>query len=128
MSYESKLIVVNEDKSFKVSNKLNDGIHKVPFGEKLMEIYMASVDSELLEVFTEEANSTYALDYEGGGWKVDCYGKRLTSADIDTVIDALIRCNNKEEKPYRRYTVAINTLRSFLKDDWNELKVYHYGY
>lgn len=127
MGYESRVYIVNEwDDKF---NFVDKEIGK-PLGEIIAKFDLCCVENGFFDVFKDEAKCYL---YESNGESAlriveDNYGKPLTSASIMDVY------NNIEYGKYWRTTVLKDFLHSLIVNrdimsrDFNNLKVYHYGY
>lgn len=118
MGYESRLYIVEE-----CNFKLPSDNGKV-WAEVIGMINLCNCYA-ITEVFTEKANGyIYAND---GNTRIDedKYGKPLSVAEIDDVIECLKKIVKKYG--YWRAKIAIDFLKSIKKENPN-CKVYHYGY
>lgn len=127
MGYESRVYIVNEwDDNI---NYVDEEIGK-PLGEIIAKFDLCRVEDGFLDVFKDEAKCYL---YESNGENEltitkDHYGKPLTSASIMDVY------NNIEYGEYWRTTTLKDFLHSLIVNrdimsrDFNNLKVYHYGY
>lgn len=125
MGYESRLIV---------AKRTEMNICGSVWFEKLAEIYMSMCGTYFRDIFTTEIESDIFGDgFEKGSTEdtfvmtEDRYGKVCKYTDLQTVIDYM----EKEEakKHYRRFAVALATLKAFQAEEWESpLVVIHYGY
>ncbi len=127
MGYESRVYIVNEwnDELSFVDKEIGK-----PLGEIIAQFDLCCVENGFLDVFKDEAKCYL---YESNGESElqivkDHYGQPLTSASIMDVY------NNIEYGEYWRTTTlkeflhSIIVNRDILSRDFENLKVYHYGY
>ena len=127
MGYESRVYIVNEwDDKF---NFVDKEIGK-PLGEIIAKFDLCCVENGFLDVFKDEAKCYL---YESNGESElqivkDHYGEPLTNASIIDVY------NNIEYGEYWRTTALKDFLHNLIVNrdnmsrDFENLKVYHYGY
>ena len=127
MGYESRVYIVNEwDDKF---NFVDKEIGK-PLGEVIAKFDLCCVENGFLDVFKDEAKCYLYESNSESALRIveDNYGKPLTSASIMDVY------NNIEYGKYWRTTILKDFLHSLIVNrdimsrDFNNLKVYHYGY
>jgi hypothetical protein len=119
MGYESKLVVVK-----KWSYESSDS-----FGETIAELNLSCMPNsffpinETFENELEEGKKIFVYDSEDA----DRYGYRLRYTTPEKLLKVLHKCEGEEH--YRRTEMAINFLRSFVRNpDWEDIVVFHYGY
>ncbi len=115
MGYESKIIIVN---------RVEPTWSELAFAEVIAEFKLCCVGYEFKEAFTEPID--FELYVGDTATQTDCYGELCKMADVDDVINALEALAKKES--YRRFAPAIGLLKGFNVDEWDDLKVVHYGY
>ena len=122
MGYESKLVVVK-----KWSHESES------FGETIAELNLSGMPNsffpinETFENELEEGKKIFMYDGEVGELDTDKYGKRIRYTTPEKLIQVLHKCEGEEH--YRRTEMAINLLRSFVRNpDWEDIVVFHYGY
>lgn len=127
MSYESRVYIVNEwDRNLGFENEK-------PLAETIAIFDLCCIEDSLLDVLTnkaEEAKCAVCESYDGEDIIItkDKYDRPLTSANIIDVYNAI------EYGKYWRTTALKDFLHSLivnhniLSRDFNNLKVYHYGY
>lgn len=122
MGYESKLVVVK---------KWN--FESYSFGETIAELNLSGMPNsffpinETFENELEEGKKIYMNDGEVSEVDEDKYGERLRYTTPEKLIQVLHKCEGEEH--YRRTEMAINLLRSFVRNpDWDDIFVFHYGY
>lgn len=113
MAYESRVYIIEDNGSFH---------------EKIASINMSKIPNanSWLSLFTDEIN--YKLFIYDGDTETDtdCYGERMKEAPIEKVIEWI-----EKEMPnsdYRRLSVLYSLLKGFNPEQWNAIKVVHYGY
>lgn len=127
MGYESRVYIVNE---WDIDTWFCDG---KPMAETIAEFDLCCIENDLLNVLTNNAEEAKCYLYESHDGedviiKEDKYGRPLTSANIMDVYNAI------EYGKYWRTTMlkealhAIIANRDILSRDFDNLKVYHYGY
>lgn len=127
MSYESRVYIVNEwDGNLGFENEK-------PLAETIAIFDLCCVEDGLLDVLTnkaEEARCAVWESYDGEDIIItkDKYNKPLTSANIVDVYNAI------EDGVYWRTTALKDFLHNLIVNrdnmsrDFEQLKVYHYGY
>lgn len=127
MGYESRVYIVNEwDDEFSFIDK---EIGK-PLGEIIARFDLSCVENGFLDVFKDEAECYLHESNNESELTIvkDNYGRPLTSASIMDVY------NNIEYGEYCRTTTLKDFLHSIIVNrdimsrDFENLKVYHYGY
>lgn len=123
MGYESKLVVVK-----KWNFESTDS-----FGETIAELNLSGMPNsffpinETFENELEEGRKIYMNDGEVSEVNEDKYGERLRYTTPEKLLKVLYKCECEEH--YRRTEMAINLLRSFVRNpDWDDVVVFHYGY
>lgn len=117
MGYESRVIVVNVNRH-----------ENYIYGEKIADIKMSKM-GDFKKIFTKPIDYKLFITNEDEDTDKDCYGDRLCSADIKTVVEWLETVpKNEGWDDYRRIKPLIGLLNGFNEDNWNELQVVHYGY
>lgn len=117
MGYESRLYVVEEN------NFLIPSDNGKVWAQVVAVINMC-VCYPLRNVFKTEANGYIYADDGNTRIDEDKYGKPLTVAEIDDVIECLKKI--VKEDGYWRAKITIDFLKSIKKENPN-CKVYHYG-
>ena len=117
MGYESKLIVV-----------VKWGVDCASsLGEIVAELNLSGMPNEFFpieETFENEIEKPIYMASEEV--MEDKYGKVLRYTSVEKLLKVLYACEAKEH--YRRTELAINTLKSFISKDWENIVVVHYGY
>ena len=127
MGYESRVYIVNEWDTCVYWEG------EKPIAETIAKFDLCCIENDLLNVLTNNAEEAKYYLYESHDGediiiKEDKYGKPLTSANIMDVYNAI------EYGKYWRTTMlkealhAIIANRDILSRDFDNLKVYHYGY
>lgn len=118
MGYESKLIVVNKY-SFENARAI---------GETVAELNLAEMGSSFFPIKKTFENEIEKPVYIGDWGEVteDKYGDRLRYTTAEKLLKVLYKCEVEEH--YRRTELAINTLKTFLSKDWENIIIVHYGY
>ena len=122
MGYESKLVVVK-----KWNFESTDS-----FGETIAELNLSKMPNtffpidETFENELEKGMKIYMNDGEVSEVDEDKYGDRLRYTTPEKLLKVLHKCEGEEH--YRRTEMAINLLRSFTTNDWDNIFVFHYGY
>lgn len=123
MGYESKLVVVQ-----KWNFDSGDS-----FGETIAELNLCGMPNsffpinETFENELEEGKKIYMNDGEVSEVDEDKYGERLRYTTPEKLLKVLYKCESEEY--YRRTEMAINLLKSFVRNDaWDNIFVFHYGY
>ena len=118
MGYESKLVVVQKW-AFQDSES---------FGETIAELNLSCMGKNFFpisETFENEMNGKY-IYLDGEQVTEDKYGDKLRYTSVEKLLKILYKCEAEEH--YRRAELAINTLKSFTSQDWDNVVVVHYGY
>ena len=119
MGYESKLVVVK-----KWNFDSTDS-----FGETIAELNLCGMPnsffpvSETFENEIEEGKYIYMNNEEVSD---DKYGEKIRYTSVEKLLKVLYKCEAEEH--YRRTEMAINLLKSFTTNDWEDVVVFHYGY
>lgn len=119
MGYESKLVVVK-----KWSCDSGDS-----FGETIAEINLCGMPDSFFpisETFENELKGKQYIYLDGETATEDKYGELLRFTTVRKLLNVLYKC--EAEGHYRRTEIAINLLKSFTSDDWDNIVVFHYGY
>ena len=122
MGYESKLVVV-EKWSFDSTDS---------FGETIAELNLCGMPnsffpiSETFENEIEEGKYIFMNDGENETVNEDKYGEKIRYTSVEKLLKVLYKCEAEEH--YRRTEMAINLLKSFTTNDWEDIVVFHYGY
>jgi hypothetical protein len=122
MGYESKLVVVKKW-NFKDAES---------FGETIAELNLCGMPNSffpIAETFENELEPNkyiYMNDGENSEVSEDKYGDRIRFTTVRKLLGVLYKCEAEEH--YRRTEMAINLLKSFTTDDWEDIVVFHYGY
>lgn len=117
MGYESKLIVVRKWGIDSISS----------LGETVAELNLSEMPNEFFPI-----EKTFENEIEKPIYMIseevmkDKYCKVLRYTSVKKLLKVLYKCEAKEH--YRRTELAINTLKSFLSKDWEDIIVVHYGY
>ena len=123
MGYESKIIVAVR---YEMANSI--------WFNQLATIDLSRCDGNFRDIFTTEVES----DIYGDGYEPndsentfvmteDRYGDICKYTDVQTVIDYLEKAMTRGH--YRRYAVALATLKAFAMENWEgKIVVIHYGY
>lgn len=117
MGYESKLVVVKKW-NYDSGNS---------FGETIAELNLCGMGNEFFPIeknFENEIDRPIYMNNEEV--TTDKYGKVLRYTSVENLLKVLYKCEAEEH--YRRTELAINTLKSFLSKDWENIVVVHYGY
>lgn len=125
MGYESRVYVVNE-------NGFYYGEQDKPIGECIGVMNLCSCSGKFLEVFKDEATHNLYESHDGVDYIIsqDKYGDTLKSANIVDVIDAIEDGNYWRTDALKGMLVSIveSYKNKNLTRDFDELKVYHFGY
>lgn len=118
MGYESKLVVVQKW-NFEGDNT---------FGNTIVELNLSGMPNTFFPIEKTFENECEKAVYLGNYGEVteDCYGKKLRYTSVEKLLKVLEECEDEEH--YRRIELAINTLKTFLSKDWDNIAVVHYGY
>lgn len=118
MGYESKLVVV-EKWSFEDAST---------FGETIAELNLARMPNTFFPIKQTFENESEKAIYMGDYGEVseDKYGEKLRYTSVEKLLKVLYKCEAEEH--YRRTEMAINLLKSFTTNDWEDIVVFHYGY
>lgn len=115
MGYESRIFVVNK--------------YETEVCSIIADLRLSKMPSDFVELFKQEIDFDFYLDWNDEPVKEDCYGKQLTYAKIEDVYNWL---EAHEQTEFRRWKLARYTLKPFVQDasDWNDcnLCVVHFGY
>ena len=127
MGYESRVYIVNEwDDEFSFIDK---EIGK-PLGEIIARFDLSCIENNLISVFKDEAKCYLAEStaYSEVTIVKDHYGKPLTSANIMDVYNAIEYGEYWRTTTLKDFLHSIIVNRDILSRDFENLKVYHYGY
>lgn len=117
MGYESKLVVVKKW-GFDEASSL---------GETICELNLCGMPNSFFPIETIFENEIEKPVFMNGDEVIeDKYGKKLRYTSIEKLLKVLYKCESEEH--YRRTELAINTLKTFLSNDWEDIVVVHYGY
>ena len=118
MGYESKLVVVEK---WSAPNTIS-------MGETVLELNLAGMPNAFYPINETFENEIEAPVFMGdfGSVTEDKYGKKLRYTSVEKLLKVLYKCESEEH--YRRTELAINTLKSFISKDWDDVIVVHYGY
>ena len=117
MGYESKLVVVQKW-SFENAGSL---------GDTIAEIKLSKMPNTFFPINETFENEVEAPVYMNGKEEIDdCYGEKLRYTSVEKLLKVLYKCESEEH--YRRTEMAINMLKSFTTNDWDNIVVVHYGY
>ena len=112
MGYESRIYVVE-----KSNIKEPEGF----WCEVIATVNMCKTNADFVNLFDTEFDGYF---YDAVCITEDKYGKKLTVADKDSVVNYLeTRVND-----YRRYKILYNLLKGFDEESWDNLCIVHYGY
>ena len=115
MGYESRIFVVNK--------------YETEVCSIIADLRLSKMPSDFVELFKQEIDFDFYLDWNDEPVKEDCYGKKLTYAKIEDVYNWL---EAHEQTEFRRWRLARYTLKPFVQDasDWCDcnLCVVHFGY
>lgn len=120
MGYESKLVVV-EKWSYDTSID--------SFGEIIAELNLCGMPNSFFpieETFENELEEKKYIYLNGETVTEDKYGQTLRFTTVRKLLNVLYKCEAEEH--YRRTEMAINLLKSFTTDDWEDIVVFHYDY
>ena len=127
MSYESRVYIVNEwDGNLGFENEK-------PLAETIAIFDLCCVENELLDVLTnnaEEARCAVWESYDGEDIIIikDKYDKPLTSASIIDVYNAIEYGKYWRTTTLKDFLHSIIVNRDIMSRDFENLRVYHYGY
>ena len=119
MGYESKLVVV---KKWNFTDAES-------FGETIAELNLCKMPNSFFpieETFENELEPDKYIYLNGEIVTDDKYGQTLRFTTVRKLLNVLYKCEAEEH--YRRTEMAINLLKSFTTDDWEDIVVFHYGY
>lgn len=120
MGYESKLIIVDRVKT-------EFGGQDFIFVDKIAEFDLSCVSWKNKDaLFKTPVDFRFPVTGEESSVMIDKYGKVCRMAKVKEVIIELKKMAEKEY--YRRYLPIISLLSALYEDDWNDLRVIHYGY
>lgn len=127
MSYESRVYIVNEWNSFSYVE------NEKPLAETIAMFDLCCIEDRLLDVLTNKAEeASCAVWNSDGGEDViitkDKYGRPLTSANIMDVYNAIEYGEYWRTTTLKDFLHSIIVNRDILSRDFENLKVYHYGY
>lgn len=113
MGYESKLFIV--DKSYALAE---------PWGEVIASFDLCCVP----DIDFNKYPATDCYIYEGNE-KIteDCYGSPLKELTISEAVEE-IKTAMAKDRSYRRWKPVLGLLKGFKEDDWDCLRVLHYGH
>lgn len=124
MGYETKLVVVK-----KYGFDTYDVQTTNPFGETIAEINLCGMPNSFFpieETFENKLEPNKYIFMNDGEVTEDKYGKKLRYTSVEKLLKVLYACEAEEH--YRRTEMAINLLKSFTTNDWEDIVVVHYGY
>ena len=118
MGYESRLYVVNRVKESWTGDEA--------WAEQLAVFNMCCVGWNPDDIFIEPID--FIIDYDRNEMPVydDCYGKRCHMASVSAVIEAVEKL--EEADHYRRFKPLLGFLKSLDEEEWDDLRVVHFGY
>lgn len=115
MGYESRIYVVDYHK-------------RTNWGEVICMMNMCVMDPNkgFADLFKDGVD--YDVFLQNGDYPTveDNYGDPITDTSIQSVIDWLE--NNVKENDYRRLSPCLAMLKGFEPQQWDDLRVVHYGY
>ncbi len=120
MGYESKLVVV---KKWSYDTSIDS------FGETIATLNLCGMPDSffpIAETFENELGENKYIYLDGETVSDDKYGEVLRYTSVRKLLKVLYKCETEEH--YRRTEMAINLLKSFTTDDWEDIVVFHYGY
>ena len=119
MGYESRICVMDE-------LEYNGGVHAL----KLATIDMSGMETSFMDLFQTPIEYKIYADDPNEDTDTDCYGAKIKSADIDTVLNWLFNEINIKKNDYRRLRPLYYLLEAYKEDitKWHNIKVLHYGY
>lgn len=112
MGYESRLYIADYHK-------------KTDWMEIIGSFDLCKMNFDFPKLFKTEITSPVWFGI-GDETMEDLYGGTIKYADLDDVAKYLE--DNCRQMKYRRIEPCIQFLRSFKKDEWDDLKVLHYGH
>ena len=127
MGYESRVYIVNEwDDDIRFVDK---EIGK-PIGEIIAKFDLCCVEDGFLDVFKSKAKCYLCESHDGEDIIIteDKYDKPLTSASIMDVYNAIEYGKYWRTTALKDFLHSIIVNRDIMSRDFNNLKVYHYGY
>ena len=119
MGYESKLVVVK-----KWNFDSTDS-----FGETIAELNLCRMPNTFFpisETFENEIEPNKYIFMNDEEVSDDKYGEKIRYTSVEKLLKVLYKCEAEEH--YRRTEMAINLLKSFTTNDWENVVVFHYGY
>lgn len=122
MGYESRIYVVNVTHGW-----LEDVDGEDMFYAETIAKFNLCVVPEVADKMRKYYDSNiYILEGDERVFE-DCYGDRLPVIPIGDAIQ-IIEDAMAEDDYYRRYAPCLEMLKAFNPEDWEDLKVLHYGY
>lgn len=116
MGYESKIFIVNviSAKDFRYADEIATvDMSKMGYGNGWRELFKSPID--------------FKVWYRGEEIDTDCYDEHLKSADYNDVI-VWLKNYMRDNEYYRRVPVLLGILNGINPNDWDNLKIVHYGY
>ena len=119
MGYESRIYIMDEFKS-------GNDVHAI----ELATINMSGMETSFMDLFKTPIEYKIFADDPNEDTDTDCYGAKIKSADIDTVLNWLDNEINVKKVDYRRLKPLYYLLKAYKEDEdkWDTIKVLHYGY
>lgn len=122
MGYESRIYVVNVCKT----ESLITGENIFTYADIVAVVNMSKMSSEFHKLFLDKIDYTIFAEDGDKDTNKDRYGDIIKSADIQDVIEWLE--SEIERDDYRRLKPLLGLLKGFNREEWENLKVLHYGY
>ena len=125
MGYESRVYIVNEWKTSYIDEEIGK-----PFGETIATFDLCCVEHEFINVFKDEAKCCLCESNGETEFIItkDNYGQPLRSASIIDVYNAIKYGTYWRTTALKDFLHSIIVNRDILSRDFENLKVYHYGY
>ena len=123
MGYESRIYVVNVSRLKAPKTK-----EEYTFCNVIAEMNMSCMVGSFHRLFDKPIDfKVFICDSRGEiETDKDCYGDKIKYGDINAVITWLEKATTTDN--YRRLKPLLGLLKGFDPNEWDELKVLHYGY
>lgn len=124
MGYESKVYLVDEHHSVQ---RVDPQQNKRNWSEVIAYVNMCAMGTEFVRLFSTEFTGYFYADDGNTEVLEDKYGDKLTFSYLPPIIEFLEN-EIKEGNSYRRLPILLNLLKSINPENFEDIKLVHFGY